>query len=53
MTITILLFQINLWFSYTFFGPPTPIVQMGPIYQPTNPADWPHRVDQGADAYAR
>jgi hypothetical protein len=26
---------------------------VGPLYQPTNPADWAHRADLGTDFYAR
>ena len=54
MTITLIFFNLSIvlqFFSPVPYGGQSTFV--GPIYQPTNPADVPHRTDQGSDFYAR
>lgn len=54
MTITLIFFNLSIvlqFFTPVPYGGHSTFV--GPIHQPTNPADWPHRVDQPTETYAR
>jgi hypothetical protein len=54
MTITLIFFNLSIvlqFFTPVPYGGHSTFV--GPIYQPTNPADWAHRADLGSDFYAR